>query len=76
MQPRKWPRKSWSDLTPKQQASVLTLISIQLALAGTAWTDLAFRSSDEVRGKKANWAAIIAVNYVGPVLYFTRGIRR
>ncbi|HEY4534788.1 MAG TPA: hypothetical protein VIG71_02245 [Enteractinococcus sp.] len=69
-------RKTWDDLTTKQQASVLTFVSIQLALAATAWTDLALRSPDEVRGRKGKWAAIIAVNYIGPVLYFTRGIRR
>lgn len=69
-------RKTWDDLTTKQKASVLTLVSIQISLAATAWTDLARRSPDEVCGSKGKWAAIIAVNYIGPVLYFTRGIRR
>jgi hypothetical protein len=31
------------------------------------------RPAEEIRGSKAKWAAIIAINYVGPILYFTRG---
>ena len=76
MIPKKNARKTWHDLTPKQQASVLTLASIQVVLAATAWTDLARRPSDQVRGSKRKWAAVIAVNFIGPVLYFVRGIRR
>lgn len=73
---KKSARKTWSDLTPKQRAAVLTLASIQISLAATAWTDLAFRSPDTVRGSKGKWAVIIAVNTVGPIIYFARGIRR
>ena len=76
MNRKKNTHKSWQDLSPKERKSVLTFVSIQLALAATAWTDLALRSPDEVRGRKGKWAAIIAINYVGPVLYFVRGIRR
>ncbi|GAA4282988.1 hypothetical protein GCM10022261_05190 [Brevibacterium daeguense] len=66
----------WKDLSSGQQAAVLTLASVQVSLAVTAWTDLAFRPSSAVRGGKGKWAAIIAVNFLGPILYFTRGIRR
>lgn len=59
-----------------QQVIVLTLASIQVSLAVTAWTDLARRPSARVRGGKAKWAGIIAINVIGPVLYFTRGIQR
>jgi len=78
MHHKKFPKGSrrWRDLSPKQQAVVLTLASIQLSLAATAWTDLARRDAAEVNGSKGKWAAIIAVNFVGPVLYFVRGIRR
>lgn len=68
--------RSWDDLTPGQQTTVLTLASVQLSLAVTAWTDLAFRPASEVRGGKGRWAAVIAVSFVGPLVYFTRGIRR
>jgi hypothetical protein len=68
-------KKKWSDLTPRQQRTVLTLGSIQLSLAATAWVDLARREPEEVNGSKGKWAAIIAINWVGPILYFTKGRR-
>lgn len=66
----------WSDMSSAQKAAMLTLASVQVSLAATAWADLAFRPSTEVNGRKGKWAAIIAVNFVGPIVYFKRGIRR
>lgn len=68
-------RQKWSDLSPAQQAAILTLASIQLSLAATAWADLAARPKSQVNGSKARWAWIIAVNFVGPVAYFRWGRR-
>ena len=65
--------KKWDELSKGQQAAALTLMSVQLSLAASAWADLATRPKDQVNGSKAKWAAIIAVNFVGPVLYFTKG---
>ena len=67
--------RSWSDLTPKQQTAVLVLGSVQLSLAATAWADLAKRPPEQVNGSKARWAAIIAINLVGPIAYFRWGRR-
>jgi hypothetical protein len=55
---------------------VLALASIQLSLAATAWSDLARRPVEDVNGSKAVWAAVIAVNIVGPLAYFRWGRRR
>lgn len=66
----------WKDLSPGRQAAVLALASVQVSLAATAWADLALRPAREINGGKGKWAAIIAVNYIGPILYFRRGIRR
>jgi hypothetical protein len=66
----------WSDLSPGQQAVALTLASVQLSLAVTAWADLARRPASQVNGRKGLWAAVIAVDFVGPLLYFVRGRRR
>jgi hypothetical protein len=46
-----------------------------VSLAVSAWADLAERPAEQVNGRKRRWAAIIAINFVGPVLYFTRGRR-
>ena len=68
-------RKKWSDLTSGQQTAILVVGCIQLSLAATAWADLAMRPASEVAGSKAKWAAIIAINFVGPLAYFARGRR-
>jgi len=65
--------KSWSDLSDQQKTWSLIAASAHLALAATAWTDLAKRPADQVRGRKALWAVIIAVNFIGPISYFVFG---
>ena len=68
-------RKRWNDLSDREKTAVLVAVSVQLSLAATAWIDLARRPADLVRGPKAVWAAAIAVNFVGPIAYFTVGRR-
>lgn len=68
-------KKRWRDLSGGQRAVVVTLTSVQLSLAVSAWADLATRPAEQVNGSKAKWAAVIAINFVGPVLYFTKGRR-
>lgn len=63
----------WSDLSPRQQTAVLTAASVQLSLAATAWVQLARSPATEVRGRKAVWAAVIAVNWIGPLAWFRWG---
>jgi len=67
--------KKWSELSPAGKTLVLTLASVQISLAATAWTDLAVRSAEQVNGSKAKWAAIIAINFFGPLAYFRWGRR-
>jgi hypothetical protein len=68
-------RKRWSDLSDRQKAGVVVLAAVQVSLATVAWVDLARRPRELVRGPKPAWAAAIAVNFVGPVAYFTMGRR-
>ena len=63
----------WSELSQRQQTAVLVAASVQLSLAATAWADLATRPKELVNGRKAVWALIIGVNFVGPIAYFARG---
>jgi hypothetical protein len=53
----------------------MLLTAVQVSLAVSAWTDLAGRPAEHVNGSKRRWAAIIAINFIGPMLYFTRGRR-
>ena len=71
----KTPQK-FSDLSPGQQAGMLVTVSIQFALAATAWADLAKRPASQVRGRKVIWGFVIAVNWIGPISYFIWGRRR
>jgi hypothetical protein len=70
------PKKRWSDLSDREKTAVLVMASVQISLAVTAWVDLARRPPELVRGPKAAWAFCIAVNFVGPISYFTIGRRR
>ena len=67
--------RSWGDLTDRQKALLLTMTSVQLALAATAWVDLVRRPEAQVNGRKGVWALVIAVNYLGPLAYLLRGRR-
>ena len=68
-------RRRWADLSPHEQTAVLVAASVQLSLAATAWADLATRTPAEVNGSRTTWAAVIAVNIVGPLAWFRWGRR-
>lgn len=61
--------RSWQDLSGRQQTVILILASVELALAATAWADLASRPAAEVNGRKRTWAALIGINFIGPLAY-------
>jgi hypothetical protein len=66
-------------VTDESSAVVKVLImlftAVQVSLAVSAWTGLARRTADRVNGTKRRWAAIIAINFIGPMLYFARSRR-
>jgi hypothetical protein len=68
-------RRRWKDMSGSSKTAILVLASVQLSLAVTAWIDLARRPPAEVNGSKLAWAAIIAINFVGPAAYFALGRR-
>lgn len=65
--------KQWQDLSDGQRKAITVLGFVQLALALAAWIDLARRPADQVDGSKAKWAAVIGINFLGPLRYFTKG---
>ncbi len=67
--------RRWDELSARSKATLMLLTAIQLSLAVSAWTDLAQRPAEQVSGSKRRWAGIIAVNFLGPLLYFARGRR-
>jgi hypothetical protein len=67
--------RRWNDLTEAQRGTLLTMGVVQVVMAGAAWTDLALRPREFVRGRKLWWALAILVNFAGPVAYFRWGRR-
>ncbi|MEV4603628.1 PLD nuclease N-terminal domain-containing protein [Amycolatopsis sp. NPDC049253] len=67
--------REWAELSSAQRRVVAGAAVVQATLAATAWWDLAHRPADQVRGPKAVWAAVIAVNFAGPLAYFGWGRR-
>lgn len=67
--------KRWDETSTPGKVLVMVLAAVQLSLAVSAWADLARRPPAQVNGSKRRWAAIIAVNFLGPMLYFARGRR-
>ena len=68
--------QKWSDLSSRRKTGMLVAASVHLALAATAWTDLARRPAEAVNGPKAMWAVLIALNFIGPLSYFVFGRKR
>lgn len=68
--------RRWDECSPWEKVFVMVLTSLQVSLAVSAWADLAGRPAALVNGSKRTWAMVIAVNFVGPILYFTRGRRQ
>ncbi|WP_411720119.1 PLDc N-terminal domain-containing protein [Mycetocola sp.] len=66
---------TWNEMSTGQKVGVIATGLVQMGLATTAWRDLAKRSAQQVNGPKGLWAAIIAVNWVGPIAYFITGRR-
>jgi hypothetical protein len=67
--------RRWDESSTASKVLVMLLTALQVSLAVSAWADLAERPAEQVNGRKRRWAAIIAINFVGPMLYFTRGRR-
>jgi hypothetical protein len=62
-------------ISERRRRSIVVLGTVQLAMAVAAWLDLALRSSRQVSGSKRLWAAVICVNFFGPIAYFFFGRR-
>lgn len=68
-------KKSWGELSPVQQASIIVSGVVQLSLLAAALWDLAHRSPEEVRGDRRMWAGLAFINWIGPLAYFGFGRR-
>ncbi|GLY49873.1 PLDc N-terminal domain-containing protein [Lentzea sp. NBRC 102530] len=67
--------RRWSDLPEGRRRTLVVLAVVQMLMAGAAWTDLALRPEEYVRGRKLWWSLAILVNFAGPIAYFRWGRR-
>lgn len=67
--------RHWDELSTTQKLLITALASVQISLAAGAWVDLSRRPAEQINGSKRTWAAIIAISFIGPVVYFCRGRR-
>ncbi|HEX7307672.1 PLDc N-terminal domain-containing protein [Lentzea sp.] len=67
--------RRWSEVPRGRRRTFVVMSVVQLVLAGAAWTDLALRPGEFVRGRKSWWALAIMVNFAGPLAYFRWGRR-
>jgi hypothetical protein len=65
--------RKWSDMTGGQKFGTVAGGIVQFVLATLAWSDLAHRPAKKVNGPKGIWAAVIAINFAGPIAYFMGG---
>ncbi|MGV8966054.1 MAG: PLD nuclease N-terminal domain-containing protein [Cellulomonas sp.] len=70
---RQMAKQQWSDLSPRKKTMARVTSLVQVALALAAWFDLATRPAERVNGRKAVWALVIGINFVGPIAYFAKG---
>ncbi|MEX2627277.1 MAG: hypothetical protein WD225_10375 [Ilumatobacteraceae bacterium] len=52
---------------------IMLLVALKVSTTVSAWADLAERPSELVNGSKRRWAFIIAIDVIGPILYWRRG---
>lgn len=69
-------KKRWSDMSPQQRASISVVGLIQVALLVLALIDLRRRPAEQIKGPKKLWAAVVFINFVGPITYFVIGRKR
>ena len=69
-------KKRWNELTRAQRIGVVISSVLQVVLLAAALWDIRHRSAEEINGPRRLWAAVVFVNFVGPIAYFVFGRRR
>lgn len=69
-------KRRWAGLSSRQRGGIVALGTSQIALHAYAWQDLIRRPAEQVNGPKLPWGLALLINWVGPIVYLTRGRRR
>jgi hypothetical protein len=68
-----WRSPRWDRMSTTQKVLVMLLVSLKVSTTVSAWADLAERPPELVNGSKRTWAFVIAIDVIGPLLYWRRG---
>lgn len=67
-------RNWWVEWTTYEKAGIILLAVARFGLAVVALADVLRRPAEKVNGNKVAWsAAILAINFIGPIAYFIFG---
>jgi hypothetical protein len=68
-----WRSQRWDEMSNAKRVALMLLVSLKVATTVAAWADLAEQPAEKVNGSKRKWAFIIAIDVIGPILYYRRG---
>ncbi|WP_053205435.1 PLD nuclease N-terminal domain-containing protein [Jiangella muralis] len=68
--------RRWSDFSTAQRTAIVAAGAVEVVLTTIAAADLVRRPSTQVRGPKALWWPVLAVQPAGPVAYLLWGRHR
>lgn len=63
----------WDAMGHPKRVLIMLLVALKVSTTVSAWVDLAERPPELVNGSKRRWAFIIAIDVIGPILYYRRG---
>lgn len=67
--------RRWQDLRRPEKVLIVVLGAAELVLTAVAARDLATRDAAQVRGPKALWGPVLAVQPLGSIAYLVLGRR-
>jgi Phospholipase_D-nuclease N-terminal len=67
--------RKWRNFGRGERVLIVVLGAAELVLTAVAARDLATRDAAQVRGPKALWAPVLAVQPLGPIAYLVLGHR-
>jgi hypothetical protein len=69
-------QKKWNELSAPAKGGVAFSSALQMGLLLAALWDIRKRPDTEINGSKKFWLPFLFVNFIGPIGYFWKGVKR
>lgn len=69
-------QKKWSELPAPAKGGAIFTSMLQIGLLLAALIDIRKRPSEQINGSKKLWVPILFINFIGPIGYFWKGVKR